>query len=1469
MRRPISYIATAALILGVAALTWIAMRPALDSLLYDSNDAPHDRKAFEEMKLRDPATGEIPPGIRARELEFATQLPARSTADWTAGKTGTNWQARGPYRTGGRTRALAYDRTNPSIILAGAASGGIWRSSDGGNSWTQVTTNEQLPSVTSIVQSVRSSRIWYASMGEVLGSQNGYKSAFYRGDGVYKSTDNGVTWSALVGTQSGNPSQFDDDFDYVYRLVVDPSVGLADPDVILAATIGGIYRSADSGATWARVLGLGYESATYYADVTVSTSGVFYATLTLGSDETDGFYRSTDGVNWRRIDPLAGMSWMVLATAPSAPNTVYFVGRSHPQGQCVLDDVKDTPTSDCSSLFKYTYVSGDGTGAGGTLENRSSSLPAAAAPPYRRGSYRTQRNYNVTLAVHPDDPDLVILGGVYLWRSTDGFATSGNTTPIGGYVPTFASYDWYDNHHPDQHALVFHPTSVNRLLSGHDGGISETTNVLAPTVAWTSLNNGYQTTQAYAVGLDQSTTNDETVIAGFQDNRTQLAQGSASDSEWTMLFSGDGGPAYIRAGKEEVYFSSQNGVTFRTELDGLTGWTQSARIDPRFIADRLFISPFMPDPDDDKRLYFGVGRTLIRVNDATAVPFGTTTPNPNFDRLTTITAKVSAIAAGAGNRVYLGGSSGEGGSASLYRLDNDHLDVPDRTFLGSGLPNAYVSSIAIDPEDTDKVMVTFSNYGIVSVYYSQNAGATWSAVAGNLEENADGSGDGPSVRWATIIGQGSARTYLVGTSIGLFSTSFLAGPATVWTQEGADVFGNVIVEHMMGRSSDGFLAVGTHGKGIYSGYVSAGVEGIIRDRDDQPLAGVAMNGLPGTPVTDAQGRYSAGVPWNWTGTVTPAKSGHDFRPRSLQFSGVQGGAQQDFYEPRYAGQVPTDGMQLWLRADRGIDLDGAGNVAAWRDASSNGHTCSQSAEGRRPGWVATDRFWTFAGVQFNLDAVPTQASAEWLSCDGLSLNGEDAATIVTVFRTAHDREGTLVAFPNDDDANRIGFDLSTLTGGQVAHRAELSSGTYTTTPGTFAYADDAPHIAIAALGHDSGFDTQDLYADGTGLAFGFANGTGISIANAVGKTYLGATAANAGGSFFRGEIAEVLVYDRVLSDGDRAALTAYLAQKYQVGRTTNVMNMGESGIMRFPAQGALLTFGGAVQATSSFAASAGELTTVGDIDGTLNRVLTDRFWTVSSPFFAGTVDMTLDLSAFTNLDPSALTVASRFDDTDTWRDVRDFGATVTFHDPYVTIAGLTGFSDFALAERGALPVELSAFSVQRDGADVLLRWTTASETNNAGFHVEQQTGEGAGWQDLGFVQGHGTTLQAQQYSHAVRDVAAGTHTFRLRQVDFDGSATYSPLETITILPTAFALRASYPNPATTSATLQFELPQAAHVMVDVVDSAGRQVQTATLAGLGEGLHRHTVDVSALAAGVYHAIVRTDAHRATTPIVVVR
>jgi hypothetical protein len=144
--------------------------------------------------------------------------------------------------------------------------------------------------------------------------------------------------------------------------------------------------------------------------------------------------------------------------------------------------------------------------------------------------------------------------------------------------------------------------------------------------------------------------------------------------------------------------------------------------------------------------------------------------------------------------------------------------------MGKGMPSGYVSCIEVDPTDASKAIVVFSNYRIQSIFYTEDSGNSWTDVSGNLEEQSSGEGSGPSCRWAQILYVAAQPVYLAGTSVGLYSTSELNGTSTVWSQEGAETIGNVVVDMIDVRQADGLVAVGTHGKGAFSTFVETGVE---------------------------------------------------------------------------------------------------------------------------------------------------------------------------------------------------------------------------------------------------------------------------------------------------------------------------------------------------------------------------------------------------------------------------------------------------------------------------------------------------------------------------------------------------------------------------------------------------------------------------------------------------------------------
>lgn len=764
-------------------------------------DNAQQRFEYELEMLQDPATGRIPNEIRKKELRFATRLNKRE--GMSAARMYESWEARGPYNVGGRTRALAIDRTNENVILAGGVSGGLWRSVDGGKSWRKATGSSDVQSITAIAQDPRPaySNTWYYTTGERLGNSASGGGAFFAGNGVFRSVDGGITWKVLENTADDNPASYSP-YDIVFNVAVHPLTG-----AVYLATWQGIYRSPAGGGSFTQVLSSGSDR---WTDIMITPSGKIYVAVDGRGASSKGVFLSTDGTTWTSITPSgfpASYGRMVLGYAPANENIVYAFADNSSSGH----------------LWRFTSNP-----AAATLEeqwtNLSANLPTAIGGSV--GNLNTQGGYNMLVKVHPTQSNIVFVGGTNLYRSNTGFTTkAGQDSWIGGYSPR-NNVSVYPNQHPDQHALVFYPSNPNKAISGNDGGVQlaqDITTSLAGSqpVVWESLNNGYLTTQPYTVSVNTSGT-DDILVAGFQDNGTWLTTSGDLSTYWQELFSGDGSYNALADGGKTRYVSSQNGniyrLNFASATDGADDYISFSKVTPAGASGFAFITPFILDPNDDNIMYLAVGGGVWRNSNLDAIPLfsnaNTTVGWQNLQgSLVPAGQRVTALSVSRmpANRLYYGTNAG-----GIYRIDNASFGDQAKKDIstGKGLPAGFVNSIGIDPANADRVFVVFSNYNVRSVFYSENGGETWQDISGNLEQNSDGTGNGPSVRWFAV--KGNSDGYFVGTSTGLYSTTTLAGSSTTWKQEDINGIGNVVVPMIQSRE-DGFIAVATHGNGLYSG----------------------------------------------------------------------------------------------------------------------------------------------------------------------------------------------------------------------------------------------------------------------------------------------------------------------------------------------------------------------------------------------------------------------------------------------------------------------------------------------------------------------------------------------------------------------------------------------------------------------------------------------------------------------------
>jgi uncharacterized protein (TIGR03437 family) len=675
------------------------------------------RRQQEFYRQRAYPSDRIPPGARATavaEMEhmIAAERKLRGTMitgpAWTLiGPRPTNTLAEyGPGGAGlpyaaGRVAALAVDPRDANVAYLGAAGGGVWKTTDGGQNWQPLTDDQPSLASGSIAIAPSDPDTVYVGTGEDNNSGDSYYGA-----GVLKSTDGGATWTQLAGPFVGpfSSSRTSGGGARIAALAVHPT----DPNTVLAAVdrfpaaASGIYRTSDGGQTWTLVQGgaVGTEVIFNPTDPTIA-----YAALgTSSGNSLNGVYKSTDsGMTWKASGgrnptalPTASVGRIEIALAPSNPNILY------------------AGIQNSGTLFGTLLGMFKSTDAGQTWTQ-------VFAPDY----CTPQCSYNNVIRIHPKNPNVVVAAGLPPWRSTNGGLTWSNIAvgPSG-----FAA-------HTDHHALAF--SNDGRLYDGNDGGAFSTSDVTAVSPTWANLNATLAITE-FSSNVSIHPSDPNIAYAGTQDNSTQMYTGNLA---WDQVTPGDGGRTAIDPAIPSIWYASFNGIT-PLKFNGLTSvssylfyiFTDSYPYLRNGIAttDRSqFYPPMVMDPSNPLRLYYGTQR-LYQSSDGA----GTWTAiSPDLTASNTGTITAIAVSPSFPGAVAVGTNTGKV-QVTNTGLQSGSVEWIDRS---TGLPGRSVAQVAFDPTTVTTVYAILSGFsGFLPndsaghVFKSTDFGETWNDISGNL-----------------------------------------------------------------------------------------------------------------------------------------------------------------------------------------------------------------------------------------------------------------------------------------------------------------------------------------------------------------------------------------------------------------------------------------------------------------------------------------------------------------------------------------------------------------------------------------------------------------------------------------------------------------------------------------------------------------------------------------------------------------
>ncbi|WP_053002211.1 T9SS type A sorting domain-containing protein [Kordia jejudonensis] len=757
-----------------------------------------------------PNLGRPTPEVLARLQQQLQNTQERAPGD----RFDNAWEERGPNNTGGRTRAILFDpndvnNANPADdytrVFAGSVSGGLWVNNDitdANSSWQLVTGLPDNISVSVLIVDPNNTNTLY------LGSGESYITGDAVGNGIYKSTDGGTTWQQIYGgnfgTASADPATYYvDGVFYINDLVARNNNGTTElyasvasavyrnahgPFNVLGYNQRGLYKSTDGGNNWSR-FPIQYPSGLYQNpndieidlnnDIWLATTGDFFNNI--GGQ----IYTSSDGITFQQKHTIPNAKRTEIEPSSTTPGTFWILAEVNNQADIFFtDDNFNTVTP---------FVEPN---------DADSGIPATDFT-------RNQAFYD--LVVEADANDNLYVGGIDLFKYN---TTNNNWDQIS---------KWKNNSglenitasliHPDQHAIVFRPNNNNEAIIGNDGGVYYSDHFStavndANAIQKRVLN--YNVTQFYTGAIAENDILDGDDIAGGTQDYGSLSAIDAAigSNNFTSIISGDG--AYLEIDEDDGYavisfpFMNHAHVPYPS-FDVNVGYFIAFESNTVSFREGEFINAAALDKTGNI-LYtnastsngsFRIGQhTNVNGGNGTVATFNLT--DPLLDNAPTA-LKIAAD----GQTLYAGLKNGK-----LLKIDNPHTqtptftDISDANFVGS------ISDIEFGLTENE-LLVTFHNYGVSNIWFSDNQGVLWQSKEGNLP-------DLPvkCILMNPLITAGSE--VIVGTDLGVWRSQNFDTTSPTWIQSNNGMRA-VSVTDLDERTSDHTVLASTYGRGLFTG----------------------------------------------------------------------------------------------------------------------------------------------------------------------------------------------------------------------------------------------------------------------------------------------------------------------------------------------------------------------------------------------------------------------------------------------------------------------------------------------------------------------------------------------------------------------------------------------------------------------------------------------------------------------------